>query len=524
MEVCSVNTASKEDVTLKAEDWKYLAEGNQHIILKYEGKDEKFFCKILKLEKKLVKVASERAKDSFSLEEESLDFLKQFMDENALQKLIVTHIHHGIDTLKKFIPKEEEFNAKNRAEFIQNVGKLIELDRPESRRAKEIDPDSKLVMCFDYSKTFVELFSDLVCKDDLTVFMEIKPKSHLFDKYELDEVIVALQDYHAKLSNTTIAPNKPPPSFDFEKIYSEHFDFKRIEGMTENEHGEYQIKYTKFYKVQLKKNDKSEKKEYSLYKPVTFYGNDRTLLKQSISSLIKTPQNNLKFLVNGFDVLKKTQQQQHHDLNTMLDSSSSLVGEYSDIIANIIHESHIVKTLKHIQGVYDGNVQQVAKTLKESQGLLKEMLASSTSENVKVFLQKELLKIINKIGDKKCEDPYVSLNEIEAKISKNIELLIRFLLSITFRDCSMLLSLHKIQRKLAETPLIQRFLEANGFSSYKADAKADEIIFYKLGLVDTDLKPLKHLITYPKLDKELLDIYVEHIMTTDQLSNKEKVI
>jgi len=283
------------------------------------------------------------------------------------------------------------------------------------------------------------------------------------------------------------------------KIYSEHFDYST----TKDTPHDYQVKFTKFFKVQLKKNASSKNKEYSLYSPSLFYGDDKQLIRHSLSSLIKTPQNNLKFVMNGIDVLKNTEYLQNI-------TEAPVVTKYCDMVTEIVHESGIIETLRNLQAMFDSNVQMITRTLKELKQLFDELIVSTSESSLKQIAEDAIKIILENIGTK--QEHKILLTQ--PKLSSYLEIVLRFLLSITFRDCSILISIHRIRSSLLEFPKVRKFLETNGFKLYKADSKEDKMLFYKLGLVDTDMKPLKHLITYPKLDKELLDIYVDHIMAT----------
>ncbi len=46
------NKSEENKISLNSEEWKYLAEGNQHLLLEYVGEDEELKVQLLRFNKK----------------------------------------------------------------------------------------------------------------------------------------------------------------------------------------------------------------------------------------------------------------------------------------------------------------------------------------------------------------------------------------------------------------------------------------------------------------------------------------
>lgn len=102
-----------------------------------------------------------------------------------------------------------------------------------------------------------------------------------------------------------------------------------------------------------------------------------------------------------------------------------------------------------------------------------------------------------------------------------LSMIIRFMLSIAFRDCSILVSLHKLgsSSEEAETLLGKQLgyemignLCKCGDELYRS---GEEKLYAKIGLIDFKMKTYHHIDKYFKSHRELFKLYWDYKMMMD---------
>lgn len=244
----------KQYMTLNHEEWEYLAEGNQHIILKFNeniASSSSFIGKILKIEKEYLTI------DNNS----SLGSIDQINE--ILNKLVNNKIYNVHSDLMQYLPFEEKLLVENKSAFLQKISDKIEKDRPESRKSKKIDINSDIIVSENLSHVY---------SNSKGFVVEIKPKSPLkeiISQKEFDDVFNKL-----KLSNA-----------DNDKIFS---DLKE------------EIQTLRYFKMLIVKQENGDNKNNdSKFNPRDLFSEDPIRTKQSINDLLSNPSNNLKIHFNN---------------------------------------------------------------------------------------------------------------------------------------------------------------------------------------------------------------------------------
>ena len=87
----------KSSITLNSEDWDYLYEGNEHLILRYCGTDSRWVGKVLRMRKMLKK------KDKSS--GETRKWSDNLLEENIMKELIRTKVFEVHPVIKDHTKK-----------------------------------------------------------------------------------------------------------------------------------------------------------------------------------------------------------------------------------------------------------------------------------------------------------------------------------------------------------------------------------------------------------------------------------
>ncbi|KAJ4824561.1 hypothetical protein Tsubulata_033792 [Turnera subulata] len=101
---------------------------------------------------------------------------------------------------------------------------------------------------------------------------------------------------------------------------------------------------------------------------------------------------------------------------------------------------------------------------------------------------------------------YSSLHSVP--FDKSLKIVKDFLIAATAKDCSLMISFR---------PRDDRDLESSCSSVYLHSTK--QIFDYKANFIDLDLKPLKKIVKYYELDKEILNCYSQVLDTVDEAGN-----
>lgn len=314
----------KQSYEFDEKEWEYLAEGNQHIILKYSDSSSEnyFYDKILKIEKE------EPSTNNF---EEKLPLKLNKINE-ILDHYIRQAIYEKDTELLAYLPLERKIFCKNKIKFYDNMVQKIDKVRPEFRKVKkpnnsaEITISENLTLLYPNTKGFI---------------IEIKPKcpfAETISKQEFDEIF-----------NKSFSQHKENHS----KIYDEL---------------ESKLKELRVSKIQIfkQKSEINKKFKDSNYDPCNLFSGELVKIKSSIEKLIMTPSNNLIFHLNNSNL----------DQKHLIEGISTIISQNTKLMEKIMffqkmcqRDHHEIKKLSeklNIEQLFSELTSDIEKCSKES--------------------------------------------------------------------------------------------------------------------------------------------------------------
>lgn len=427
--------------------WIYHAEGNANIILKNHQTNQ-----AMRLRK--VPVRTNTSLSKFKKKIASTHSIqKEFEFFNCIVKPLLKDYscNYIIESNIKTVPQT----------FVQTVKAFIDKERPESRKNKEI----------------------LLCKQDVMVMPFLGRFN--FQNVSNDEVFVCLE-------------LKPKWGFlpTSKYINPEHGIKKRV---------------CRFCLHQVLKVKSRKVFEMSKFCPLDLYGSCNCQIKYALRSLFETPQNNLTVSVNGQHVpvceLEQHLLEMQFSVNCMDDlinliaeillhdsqQNSSVSIKQRFICSHSCFTSHeteckelgeggVLNVLRKLQCLDDMDIEYIAKCLQSD---MSTRLEREDILNYHSNLWQYLVKSIDFSSD-------VSSLETE-NINVNI---CKYLLSTTFKDCSVLVT---ICRTPAGPALLPEPIESVDtlFGTF----------FYQIKLVDLDPRLFENIEYYHYLDHKIVSTY-----------------
>lgn len=489
-------------ITLDIQDWTYLGEGNQHLVLKYNGDIPNFIGTVLRVRK---------TKDPLpdNIDEEENDMERALQEENL--KWLVTSYLYLKDPVIGKMAKTESLDVLNREDFLEAIQEKIRPSRPEFRRHKSISAETPFELIFDYTFSLEKFNTDDHKYNSLT--FEIKPKSSLFDPISFAEFKTIYENFVSKLkpeANKSALPQSPEQ---LESLYNEHFSKEKYDQLCKSDHKD-RVRFTRYWKMQLKKQQSGRIKTFTEFDPHDFFQNEVETLDRALKTLMETPQNNLKVSLNTkethiienkedfldfmHDILvsKKTQNTDKKRFR----NEEELYKGFRELIAKAINKSQIVETVQLYQDLYNKSSLQMAQVMQRMEKLVKEIPEG-------VISQETLKQIVEKV--EKQKSPH-EINIESASLEELIELLVRFLVSLAFRDCSVLVNLQFLPKQERADFDFVKMLEEKGFQDFGEDI-LDYKIMFTAGLVDFHMKNVRAAYTHPVSTKELFGLLLNHI-------------
>eukprot|EP01080_Neovahlkampfia_damariscottae_P003143 gene3143-5459_t len=320
------------------------------------------------------------------------------------------------------------------SEFIEKLDNKILEQRPFHRRFKKLDENSKFAIILS-DLTFVD------CENEDVFSVEIKPKWGILceSKYIRDDF--------------------KPHKYQYCR-YCMH----------------------QFLKLKQVNNQKSKIKNdierISDYCPIDLFSNKYDRMWKAISGLIENPQNNFRFFVNNHEI-PTLKIEDHIDKKIIIEK-----------LINILKETQILQEIQKIQFLDEYDIEFVHKIYENYceeiscvfEDQIDEMWVNVIKEKLKNKYPKEFHcgndNIVSFNLNKKFESEFEELKKNKEKI---VQILREYLISHTFKDCSVMISFPK---------------------SFKS---------YNIGLVDLDPKLASKIPKYEKLDGEIV---INHINTS----------
>lgn len=412
--------------SLSEKDWGYLAEGNQHIILKnllnpFENQECFFVGKVLKVEKIHV-----------SKTEENVKKIKKL--NSLLENYVKIHLYKENIQLSKYLLYEECLFINNQREFLINISKKIQSFRAEKRRIKEIDLDSDILISENLSILYPESKGFII---------EIKPKCpfpEVIERKEFDAILMR-------------------------KFYK----FEKHSTLIYNSLKE-KLRELRFFKMQIVRNEKELKIKdiYSKFDPRDLFSNDYARVKFAIESLLKTNTNNLIVHCNNIKL----------EPNIFIEAIVEILMNNQILFDNIINfQKRFEFNLEDMKKLFQkADISEIEKIL-----VLEKNIFTNNKENPCEYTIKEILNflisltwkdlgiMINFVLDENNEMLNGSLLQAGYKsIKKPIKGFYRIgLIDVKLKSFEKILNYNDSQNKINEiylSSLIENFIKNNDFN------------------------------------------------------------
>ncbi|KAH0744693.1 hypothetical protein KY290_032686 [Solanum tuberosum] len=223
---------------------------------------------------------------------------------------------------------------------------------------------------------------------------------------------------------------------------------------------------TRFKMHQALKLNQEKISEVSAYDPLDLFSGSSDRVRMAINNLLKTPQNNFRVFLDGSLILG--------GLGGGADTTSSEVGEaFENLLKNVIQAQEGMRTHYFLE--------LISKTVCSS-GLLDRLLEVQKLDTTDI--EEESLKIVRD-----------------------------YLIAATAKDLSMIISFRPREAGNVESPYNIVSLESTNQS-----------FDYKASFIDLDLKPLKRMEYYYKLDQQIVNCYVQMVKSKHQLDHSGSTV
>jgi len=392
----------------------------------------------------------------------------------------------------------------NRKEFLEAIQEKIQPFRPEFRRHKGINPETPFELIFDYTFSLEKFNTDDHKYNSLT--FEIKPKSAMFDPISFEE-FKSISDGKFKQELSEL---------ELKALYYEHFSKEKYEQLSKENHKD-RSKFTRYFKMQLKKQQTGKIKTFTHFDPHDFFQNEVKTLDRALKTLMDTPQNNLKVSLNTKETHIIENKEEFLDfIHAILVSRESRAENGGDkkyrneeelnkglreLLAKIINKSKIVETLQMYQDLYTMSSLEMSQVMLRLEKLLKDRKDVITPDMLK--------QIVEKIEKQKCHSQEVKIET--ASMEDLVELLVRFLVSLAFRDCSVLVNIQFLPKQERADFDFVKMLQEKGFQDF-GEHILDYKIMFTAGIVDFHMKNIRAAYTHPLSTRELFGLLVNHII------------
>lgn len=231
----------------------------------------------------------------------------------------------------------------------------------------------------------------------------------------------------------------------------------------------------------------------SKYCPLLLYSADVKDKFVAVQQLFETPGNNLRCFIDGREV----------EPNFALDAVTRRFASYDHsllpkMVASVLFSDGILNLLQRLQQDFDRyDIEGVHHVLK-----------SMDASTVREASGDEWWQLVENYLIGLRLDPTRSLTSLT--LSEKLEVLHSYLISATFKDCSLLISFASNARE-DESSRFQTFTLAPQLVP-KHDPLHQPRVAYQLGVVDLDHKPITKLPTYIQLDQAITATFLTQLL------------
>ncbi|XVE94663.1 hypothetical protein REPUB_Repub02eG0028100 [Reevesia pubescens] len=261
---------------------------------------------------------------------------------------------------------------------------------------------------------------------------------------------------------------------------------------------------TRFRMHQALKLHNQEISEYSEYNPLDLFSGSRDRICKAIKALYATPQNNFRVFLNGSLVFG--------GLGGGTDSTTVLVDEaFEDVLKDVIQAENGLRTTSFIQ--------LVAETVYTS-GVLDRLLEVQKLDTYDIEgaihayynIISQPCMVCRELSKDKLSNLYTSLHPVS--LHESLKIVKNYLIAATVKDCSLMISFR---------PREGGDLLSGSSHDTIYLGSTNQVFEYKVYFIDLDLKPLKKMEDYYKLDKKIVSCYSQMVKTKHEENKAVRV-
>ncbi|KAJ9085252.1 hypothetical protein DSO57_1015845 [Entomophthora muscae] len=221
----------------------------------------------------------------------------------------------------------------------------------------------------------------------------------------------------------------------------------------------------------------------SRFCPLLLFASDPLKKYRAVQQLFETPQNNLRCFLDGIETDPGTASQ---EVSKEFDSQDEFL--LQKMLASVLAQDGVLNRIKALQQDFD---------LYDVEGIYK-MLETMDKSAISEANEQQWKELIQSYLKEQASAKDISL----LSPSEKVALVHSFLISATFKDCSVIISFTSNQSRG----------ESRQFTLEPELAPSDSKLVwaYQLGVVDLDPKPFKKLEEYIELDQKITRAFLEN--------------
>lgn len=256
---------------------------------------------------------------------------------------------------------------------------------------------------------------------------------------------------------------------------------------------------TRFEMYQALKLNQGKISHISKYDPLDLFSGSKDRVQNAMKSLLMTPQNNFRVFLNGSLIFG--------GVGGVADRTNCMVDQAFDY------------ALKHVIRAEDGMrskyfLELVTESIYKS-GLVNRVLEVQKLDVIDIEgaihsyydIVSQPCMVCRQKGEK---ERYASLHSIPR--DQSLKIVRDYLISATAKDLSMMISFKSRENGDPESSCSTVYLEST-----------DQIFDYKASFIDLDMKPLKKMEYYYKLDQQIVSCYVKMKRAAEEVDESESI-
>uniref|UniRef100_A0A1J3EFS7 Inositol-pentakisphosphate 2-kinase n=1 Tax=Noccaea caerulescens TaxID=107243 RepID=A0A1J3EFS7_NOCCA len=254
---------------------------------------------------------------------------------------------------------------------------------------------------------------------------------------------------------------------------------------------------TRFQMHQVLKLKENEISEISEYDPLDLFSGSKDRIHKAIRALYATPQNNFRVFLNGSLVFgglgggiskttTKTEQEFDHLLKDIIRTEDGLrANHFIELVAETVYASGVFDQLLDVQKLDKYNIEGAI--------------------HVYYDLVEKPCKVCRELEKSALTNQFSFMHSIP--VDEKVNVLKDFLISATAKDCSVMISFRSTEDGISRS---------SSHSNLNLESAKQEFD-YKVHFIDLDMRPLKKMEVYYKLDKKIMKTYLEMLKKKEAL-------